>query len=81
MKVIPLTEAKAHLSHYGRLCHQEAIIVTVNGEPVFQLVPVEENDDLVNELLRDCPEFAALLKSRQREQSVPAAVAVERLSN
>jgi len=38
MKVIPLSEAKAHLSKYGRLCHKEAVIVTVNGHPSFQLV-------------------------------------------
>ena len=31
MKVIPLSEAKANLSHYGRSCHDEPIIVTVNG--------------------------------------------------
>ena len=29
MKVIPLSEAKAHLSQYGRTCHDEPVIVTV----------------------------------------------------
>jgi hypothetical protein len=31
MKVIPLSEAKARLSYYSRICHQETIIVTVKG--------------------------------------------------
>jgi prevent-host-death family protein len=44
MKVIPLSEAKAHLSEYGRLCHREPVIVTVHGQPAFQLVPLEEDD-------------------------------------
>ena len=40
MKVIPLSEAKANLSHYGRSCHEEPVIITVNGVPFFQLVPL-----------------------------------------
>ena len=40
MKVIPLNKAKANLSRYGRLCHEEPIIVTVNGVPEFQLAPL-----------------------------------------
>ena len=42
MKIIPLSEAKAHLSHYGKLCQQEPVIVTVNGLPAFQLSPLPE---------------------------------------
>jgi prevent-host-death family protein len=37
MKVIPLSEAKANLSRYGRRCREEPVIVTVNGVPAFQL--------------------------------------------
>ena len=46
MKVIPLSEAKARLSHYSRLCHSEPIVVTVKGVPAFQMVPLEADDDL-----------------------------------
>ncbi|MBV8775232.1 MAG: type II toxin-antitoxin system Phd/YefM family antitoxin [Deltaproteobacteria bacterium] len=41
MKVVPLSEAKAKLSRYGQLCHDEPVVVTVNGRPSFQLVPLE----------------------------------------
>ena len=51
MKVIPLSEAKANLSLYGRTCHDEPVIVTVNGVPSFQLVPLSEDDDLIDSLL------------------------------
>ena len=79
MKVIPLTEAKAHLSKYGKLCHQEPIIVTVNGRPAFQLVPLEEEDDLVNELLEHNPAFREMLQSRLEERTVTEKEALRRL--
>ena len=41
MKVIPLDEARENLSHYGRLCHEEPVIITVDGTPSFQTCPSE----------------------------------------
>ena len=70
MKVIPLSEAKANLSHYGRSCHDEPIIVTVNGVPSFQLVPLPEDDDLIDNLLAHNPAFRKTLKKRLKEESV-----------
>jgi prevent-host-death family protein len=79
MKVIPLSEAKAHLSQYGRLCHDEPVIVTVNGVPSFQLVPLGEEDDLIDRLLEHHPSFRQKLESRLREPSVSAKEALKRL--
>jgi antitoxin (DNA-binding transcriptional repressor) of toxin-antitoxin stability system len=73
MKVIPLSEAKASLSRYGRLCHEEPVIVTVNGIPSFQLVPLEEGDDLIDRLLEHNPKFRQTLESRLRERSLSLA--------
>jgi antitoxin (DNA-binding transcriptional repressor) of toxin-antitoxin stability system len=70
MKVIPLSEAKASLSRYGRLCHEEPEIVTVNGIPSFQLVPLEEGDDLIDRLLEHNPKFRRALESRLGERSL-----------
>jgi prevent-host-death family protein len=70
MKVIPLSDAKANLSRYGRLCHDEPVIVTVNGVPSFQLVPLEEGDDLIDRLLEHNPKFRRTLESRLRERSL-----------
>ena len=72
MKVISLSKAKAQLSKYGRLCHKEPVIVTVNGDPLFQLVPVDEDDDLIDQLLESNPRFRDLLKKRLGEKTVPA---------
>ena len=79
MKIIPLSEAKVHLSRYGKLCQKEPVIITVNGRPAFQLVPLDEEDDLIDELLQHNPQFRTLLKQRLGEKKVSAAEALRRL--
>jgi prevent-host-death family protein len=79
MKIIPLSEAKANLSRYGRLCHKEAVIVTVNGAPSFQLVPLDENDDLIDRLLEHNPAFEQMLARRLKERTVSVKAAARRL--
>ena len=75
MKVIPLIEAKAKLSRYAQLCHDEPVVVTVNGRPSFQLVPLKEDDDLIDRLIEDHPGFGKFLEQRlsKRSGSVHAA--------
>ena len=79
MKVIPLSEAKAHLSRYARLCHEEPVIVTVNGVPAFQLAPLEEEDDLIDRLLKFNPKFRRYLQDRLSERNISAREAARRL--
>lgn len=78
MKVIALTEAKAKLGHYGRLCQDEPIVVTVNGVPAFQLAPLED-DDLIDRLLAYNPEFRRMLELRSEEPTVFLEAALEHL--
>lgn len=79
MKIIPLSEAKANLSRYGRLCHEEPVIVTVNGAPAFQLVPLGEDDDLIDRLLEHNPAFGQLLARRLKERNVTVKAAARRI--
>jgi prevent-host-death family protein len=79
MKVIPLTEAKARLSHYARMCRKQPVIVTVNGSPAFQMVPVDEDDDLIDQLLEHNSAFRQLLQARVKEPRLNAAEAAKRL--
>jgi prevent-host-death family protein len=79
MKVIPLSEAKANLSRYARLCRKEAVIVTVNGVPSFEMVPLDEQDDLIDQLLEHNPAFRATLEKRLRERNVSAKEAAKQL--
>jgi prevent-host-death family protein len=80
MKVVPLSEAKAKLSRYGQLCHDEPVVVTVNGRPSFQLVPLKDDDDLIDRLIEHHPEFAKMLQRRLRERSVSVRTASRLLS-
>jgi len=79
MKLIPLSEAKANLSRYGRLCGEEPIIITINGVPAFRLAPLEEDDDLINRLLAENPRFTQMLEQRSRERTVSVNDARKRL--
>ena len=78
--MIPLSEAKAHLSEYAHRCHDEPVVVTVNGRPAFQLVPLKEDDDLIDRLVEHHPGFRRLLQQRLRERTVSAADAARRLA-
>jgi prevent-host-death family protein len=80
MKVVPLSEAKAKLSRYGQLCHDEPVVVTVNGRPSFQLVPLEEEDDLIDRLIQDHPEFGKLLQRRLSERTISVEAASHQLA-
>ena len=79
MKVIPLSEAKAHLSHYARRCHDEPIVVTVNGVPTFQLVALSEDDALIDRLIEYNPKFRKLLEKRLKERTLSVTEARKRL--
>jgi prevent-host-death family protein len=79
MKIIPLSEAKANLSRYAEECHDEPVIVTINGVPAFQLVPLDEDGDLVDQLIEHHPAFARLLRKRLKQKALSAKEAARRL--
>jgi hypothetical protein len=80
MKTISISEAKAHLRRYGMMCYQEPITVTVDGVPLFQMVPIpEEDDDLINNLIEHNAEFRELLKSRAGEPEISSEEAAKML--
>lgn len=78
MKVIPLSEAKANLSKYGQMCRREPVVITVNGRPSFQLAPIEEDEDLVDQLLEKNPGFRSMLEARLSDATVSVDEALRR---
>ena len=74
-----MIEAKVNLSRYGRSCHDAPIIVTVNGVPSFQLVPLSEEDDLIDSLLEYNPRFRQTLTKRLEEKAISVKEARRRL--
>jgi hypothetical protein len=79
MKVISLAEAQTKLSEYGELCRKEAVFVSIDGIPRFELTPVDEDDDLVNRLIAGCPEFVQMLESRKGSPLMTAQEALDQL--
>jgi len=58
---------------------KEPVIVTVNGAPAFQLVPLGEDDDLIDRLLEPYPAFGRLLERRLKKRTVSVTEAARRL--
>lgn len=68
MKVIDLNEAKANLDLYARECQSAPVVVTMDGRPLFELIPIRSDDpEFLNRLLEGNPEFRHLMEERRRE--------------
>ena len=51
MKIIPVIDAKAHLSSYLEQCHRESIVITRNGRARALLIPAPEDQDELERLM------------------------------
>ena len=80
MKQITLTEASASLSEYGKLCQQERVIVTEDGQPVFELAPLE-NEDFMSDLIESNADFRNDFSGRRGGKFVSANEALRRLQD
>ena len=68
MKVIDLGEAKTHLEDYARECQSSPVVVTIDGKPSFEMLPIRADDpDFIDRLLATNREFRELLETRRQE--------------
>jgi len=68
MKVIDLKEAKTNLERYAQECQSSPVVVTLEGKPVFELIPIKSDDpDFLDRLMTENPAFRNLLEERRRE--------------
>ncbi len=68
MKVIDVNEAKTKLEDYARECHSSPVVVTIDGKPSFEMLPIRADDpDFIDRLLTTNGEFRALMESRREE--------------
>ena len=74
-----MAEAQIKLSEYGELCRKEPVFISNDGIPRCELTPVEEDDDLINRLITNCPEFVELLESRKGSCWMTAQQALDQL--
>ena len=68
MKVIDLREAKSRLEDYALECQSSPVVVTINGKPTFEMLPIRSEDpEFVDRLLDGNDEFRQLMEDRRRE--------------
>ena len=69
MKTLEANQATAPLAEYARDVKNEPLILTIGGEPVAALLPIE-NADLETVMLSTHPQFLALIeRSRGRQKA------------
>jgi hypothetical protein len=68
MKVIDVNEAKAHLEDYARECQSSPVVVTIQGTPTFEMLPIRADDaEFIDTLLQTNPAFRELMEERFAE--------------
>jgi antitoxin (DNA-binding transcriptional repressor) of toxin-antitoxin stability system len=71
MKVIDLEEAKANLERYALECQTSPVVVTQQGQPIFELLPIRADDSgFLEDLLEHNPALRNLVEQgREQVQS------------
>lgn len=68
MKIVDLEEAKANLERLARECRSSPVVVTLDGKPVFEMVPFFSDDPaFIDRLLEQNEPFRRLLENRRKE--------------
>jgi antitoxin (DNA-binding transcriptional repressor) of toxin-antitoxin stability system len=80
MKVIDLNEAKTNLEQYVQECQVSPVVVTVDGKPAFEMLPVRAEDaDFMDRLIEENEAFRNLLQQRRRESDLGQASSLEEI--
>jgi PHD/YefM family antitoxin component YafN of YafNO toxin-antitoxin module len=78
MKVIDLAEAKRHLEVYARECESSPVVVTLDGKPAFEMIPIRSEDpDFIDRLLASNPRFRRLMEARRKESESGRVASLE----
>jgi len=78
MKVIDLAEAKNHLEEYARECASSPVVVTLDGKPAFEMIPIRSDDpDFIDRLLAGNPQFRRLMEERRKESDTGKVSSLE----
>ena len=78
MKVIDLSEAKANLEQYARECQVSPVVVTLDGKPAFEMLPVRSDDaEFIDRLIEENDAFRELLEKCRRESDLGRVSSLE----
>jgi antitoxin (DNA-binding transcriptional repressor) of toxin-antitoxin stability system len=68
MKVIDLEEAKANLERYAIECQTSPVVVTQDGQPIFELLPIRPDDSgLLEHLIEHDSSFRSMVEQAREE--------------
>jgi hypothetical protein len=80
MKVIDVGEAKSHLEDYARECHTSPVVVTIDGKPSFELLPIRSDDpDFIDRLLTTNDQFRQMMEDRRTEADLGKVSSLEQV--
>jgi len=78
MKVIKLEEAKVNLEQYATECQSSPVVVTVDGKPSFEMLPIRSDDsDFIDRLAEQSQAFRELLEARHQEAAAGQVSSLE----
>lgn len=78
MKVIDQDEAKSRLGQYAQECRTSPVVVTIDGTPAFELIPIRSEDlAFLDRLLASNPAFRRLMEERRRERDEGRVASLE----
>ena len=68
MRVIDLQEAKANLEQYAVECQTSPVVVTREGQPIFELLPIRPDDTgFLEHLIEHDPSFRDLVEQARED--------------
>ncbi len=68
MTVIDLKEAKANLERYAVECQTSPVVVTQEGQPIFELLPIRPDDSgFLEDLIERNPSFRHLVEQARED--------------
>ena len=66
--MIDLQEAKANLERYAVECQTSPLVVTQEGHPIFELLPIRPDDaGFLERLIDDDPSFGDLVEQARED--------------
>lgn len=78
MKVIDVEEAKSRLEDYAHECQSSPVVVTIDGKPSFELLPIRSDDpNFIDRLLIMNAVFRQLMEDRRKEAVAGQVVSLE----
>jgi prevent-host-death family protein len=79
MKKVNLSEVRDRLAHYLREAHEEEVVIMRHGKPVGVLIGFNSEEDWLDYLLENNPEFAERIAKARRDLRAGLGIPLEQV--